>query len=73
MDDRYPISYQTARAMIVRTLLAHHSRPELLDRLARLGRRASPSHELFLSDRSLAYQIAWALLPAGPDGRRRHV
>lgn len=69
-DER--ISYQTARARIAHALLAHYTRAQILDRLTRVGRAPSALVEPLMSDRSLAYQVAWSLLPAGPDGGRRH-
>lgn len=58
-------TFQTCRARIVHALIVHYSRAEILERLDLLGGRPAPATELIMSDRSLAYQIAWILLPAG--------
>lgn len=60
------LSYQTVRARIAHALIAHYSRAEILERLACVGHAPSPVIEPIFSTHSLAYQVAWALLPAAP-------
>jgi len=55
------ISFQQARSLVVKALLAQHDRDGLLDLLQRLHPdvRIKPG----ATDRSLAHKIAWRLLP----------
>lgn len=66
MHDPDWITFQTARARIVHQLLAHYTRGEIYLRLVYLRAQPSDLVEPLMSDRSLAYQLAWALLPPGP-------
>lgn len=56
------LTFQQARARIARTLLAHYSRDEIAQKLALVdcNRLIGP----FDSAVSLAYKLAWTLLPA---------
>lgn len=66
MNQRDTITFQAARARIVHELLAHYTRGQIYYRLVLLKAQPSDLVEPLMSDRSLAYQLAWALLPAGP-------
>jgi hypothetical protein len=59
VSERY--SYEQARAIIARTLLGHYTRAEIIERLVRLGDRRPTKLQ---SARSLAYRVAWRLLPS---------
>jgi hypothetical protein len=58
-------TFQECRAAIVRTALANYSRVEILAKLQKLGADPPALAVPIMTDRSLAYRLAWHLLPAG--------
>jgi hypothetical protein len=58
-------TWQQARAQIVRAAIHNYSRDELITRIKRLSPNAHIAHNCYVL--SLAYKLAWQLLPAGGD------
>jgi hypothetical protein len=60
-------TWQQARAKIVRAAIRYYSRDQLITMLARLSPNTRISHTCSIL--SIAYKLAWQLLPAGEDRR----
>ena len=60
-------TWQQARAEIVRAALHGYSRDQLLELVFRLSPTERIPHDCSVV--SLAYKLAWRLLPASPDRR----
>lgn len=65
---RDPLTYQQARAEIARAIMREYTWRESLDLLWALPFRSPRWSDMDSSAVSLAYRIAWSLLPSGPDG-----
>jgi hypothetical protein len=65
---RDSLTYQQARAEIARSVMRDYSRRQSLIILWGIADRYPHRSDWDASAVSLAYKIAWALLPAGPQG-----
>lgn len=64
--DRDYLTFPQARARLAETAARELSPAQLIDRLISSGYVVQPA-DLFTTPRSLAYKLAYRLLPPGPD------